>query len=157
MTGFQKAWWALREKYQGIAPPMARSEADFDPGAKYPIPANRPYTHYFLAFILRLQFHKAQCDAAGCKGPLQECSVYGNAEAGKRFPAMLVAGQSAPWPETLLKLTGSRQMDAGPIVPYFQPLLGWRQTRNKGQQCGWEGEGQRRNRPALPASLRTWP
>ncbi len=101
MTGFPKAWWALREKYQGIAPPMARSEADFDPGAKYHIPANRPYTHYFLAFILRLQFHKAQCDAAGCKGPLQECSVYGNAEAGKRFPAMLVAGQSAPSPETL--------------------------------------------------------
>ena len=138
---YNKAWWALREKYQGVAPPVARSEADFDPGAKYHIPGNTPYTRYFLAFILQFQFHKALCDASGFKGPLHECSIFGNAEAGKRFQAMLEAGQSAPWPQTLEKLTGSRQMDAGAILAYFEPLMGWLQAKNKGQQCGWEGEG----------------
>ena len=82
---YNKAWWELREKYQGVAPPVARTEEDFDPGAKYHIPANTPYTRYFLSFILQFQFHKALCEAAGFKGPLHECSIYGNKEAGKQF------------------------------------------------------------------------
>src|SRR5690606_28576349 len=45
-------WWKLREKYQGIAPPVDRTSADFDPGAKYHVPANVPYTRYFLATVL---------------------------------------------------------------------------------------------------------
>ncbi|KAI5646414.1 angiotensin-converting enzyme domain-containing protein [Phthorimaea operculella] len=36
-------WWRLREQYQGIKPPVLRSELDFDPGSKYHIPANIPY------------------------------------------------------------------------------------------------------------------
>src|ERR1700719_5394008 len=31
---YNKAWWDLRRKYQGIVPPVQRTEADFDPGAK---------------------------------------------------------------------------------------------------------------------------
>src|SRR5690606_10483520 len=61
-------WWALRRQYQGIVPPVARDEQDFDPGAKYHIPGNTPYTRYFLSYILQFQFHKALCDAAGFKG-----------------------------------------------------------------------------------------
>jgi peptidyl-dipeptidase A len=136
---YNKAWWSLREKYQGVSAPLPRSEADFDPGAKYHVPGNTPYTRYFLSFILQFQFHRALCDAAGFKGPLHECSVHGSSEAGKRFQAMLAAGQSQPWPETLEKLTGSRQMDASAIIDYFQPLMGWLQDKNKNQQCGWEG------------------
>lgn len=30
-------------KYQGLSPPVARTEDDFDPGAKFHIPANVPY------------------------------------------------------------------------------------------------------------------
>src|SRR5690606_1590080 len=107
---YNKAWWDLRRQYQGVAPPNARSEQDFDPGAKYHIPGNTPYTRYFLAFILQFQFHKALCDAAGFEGPLHECSVAGNQEAGARLWAMLEAGSSRPWQETLEKLTGSREM-----------------------------------------------
>ena len=105
---YNAAWWQLREQYQGVAAPVARSEEDFDPGAKYHIPANTPYTRYFLSYILQFQFHRALCEAAGNKGPLYECSVYGNAEAGKRFREMLALGQSQPWQDTLEKLTGTR-------------------------------------------------
>jgi peptidyl-dipeptidase A len=136
---YNKAWWELRQRYQGVAPPSVRSEEDFDPGAKFHIPGNTPYTRYFLAFILQFQFHRALCEAAGFEGPLHECSVAGSKEAGDRFWAMLQAGASRPWPETLEKLTGTREMDASAIIDYFQPLMGWLKERNAGRQCGWDG------------------
>jgi peptidyl-dipeptidase A len=134
---YNAAWWQLREQYQGVAAPVPRTEEDFDPGAKYHIPANTPYTRYFLSYILQFQFHKALCDAAGFKGALHECSVYGNAEAGKRFREMLALGASQPWQDTLEKLTGTRQMDASAILDYFAPLQQWLADKNKGQTCGW--------------------
>lgn len=134
---YNQAWWDLRMKYQGVAAPNARSEADFDPGAKYHVPGNTPYTRYFLAHILQFQFHKALCDAAGHQGPLNECSIYGNKEAGKRFWAMLQKGQGQPWPATLKELTGTEQMDASAILDYFAPLHAWLKEKNQGQQCSW--------------------
>lgn len=134
---YNASWWQLREQYQGVAPPVPRTEEDFDPGAKYHIPGNTPYTRYFLSYILQFQFHKALCEAAGHKGPLSECSVYGNAEAGRRFREMLALGQSQPWQDTLEKLTGSRQVDAAALTEYFGPLLAWLQEQNQGQTCGW--------------------
>jgi peptidyl-dipeptidase A len=134
---YNAAWWKLREQYQGVAPPVARTEADFDPGAKYHVPGNVPYTRYFLSFIIQFQFQKALCDAAGFKGPLAECSIYGNEAAGRKFGAMLAKGASQPWQDTLYELAGTRQMDASAILEYFAPLRGWLKEQNKGQQCGW--------------------
>ena len=134
---YNAAWWAIREKYQGIRPPVERTEADFDPGAKYHVPGNVPYTRYFLSFIMQFQFQKALCDAAGFKGPLAECSIYGNEAAGRKFGAMLEKGASQPWQDTLFELTGTRQMDASAILDYFKPLQGWLKQQNKGQACGW--------------------
>lgn len=136
-ANYNQAWWDLRREYQGITPAVERTESDFDPGAKYHIPANTPYTRYFLSFILQFQFHKALCEASGHKGPLHECSVYGNEEAGKRFREMLALGQSQPWQDTLHKLTGTREMDGSAIIDYFAPLMTWLKEQNKGQQCGW--------------------
>jgi peptidyl-dipeptidase A len=134
---YNEAWWELRTRYQGIAAPVTRTEADFDPGAKYHIPGNTPYTRYFLSFVMQFQFHKALCAAAGYTGPLHQCSVYGNKQAGERFMAMLRLGASRPWQEALEQLTGSRQMDAGAITEYFQPLMDWLKTRNADRTCGW--------------------
>jgi peptidyl-dipeptidase A len=39
---YNRAWWDLKVKYQGVAPPAPRDEAQFDPGAKYHVPANTP-------------------------------------------------------------------------------------------------------------------
>ncbi len=135
---YNAAWWKLREQYQGVAPPNARNEEAFDPGAKFHVPNNTPYTRYFLSFILQFQFQKALCDAAGFKGPLNECDIYGNTAAGEKYKAMLAAGASKPWQETLEKLTGTRQMDASAILEYFAPLIEYLKQQNQGQQCGWE-------------------
>ncbi|MFO7262380.1 MAG: M2 family metallopeptidase, partial [bacterium] len=134
---YNRAWWELREKYQGVAPPVERTEEHFDPGAKYHVPANVPYTRYFLAHILQFQFHRALCQAAGYSGPLHRCSIYGNREAGRRLQAMLELGQSRPWPEALEVLTGQREMDATAILDYFAPLKAWLDEQNRGRTCGW--------------------
>jgi len=134
---YNATWWELRKKYQGVAPPVARSEADFDPVAKYHIAANVPYTRYFLARILQFQFQRALCKIAGDKGPLHRCSIYGSAEAGRRLDAMLSMGVSRPWPEALKALTGESQIDATAIQDYFAPLKSWLDKQNTGRQCGW--------------------
>jgi peptidyl-dipeptidase A len=134
---YNGSWWELRRRYQGIAPPVPRTEADFDPGAKYHIPDNTPYTRYLLSFILQFQFHKALCAASGNQGPLYECSNYDSHEAGRRFADMLSLGASQPWPDALEKLTGTRRIDAAAITEYFQPLMQWLSEQNRGRQCGW--------------------
>ena len=134
---YNELWWNLRDKYQGIMAPVDRDANAFDPGAKYHVPANVPYTRYFLAHILQFQFHKALCDVAGDEGPLNRCSIYGSKEAGVALNAMLEMGQSKPWQEALQTLTGTDKMDASTIVNYFQPLKTWLDEQNKDRQCGW--------------------
>ena len=136
---YNKAWWALREKYQGIAPPVERSETDFDPGAKYHVASNTPYTRYFLARILQFQFHRALCQAAGIQGPLHRCSVYQSKAAGERLNKMLSMGKSRPWPDALEAISGQRQMDATAILDYFAPLKKWLDEQTKGEKLEWEG------------------
>jgi len=136
-ANYNKAWWDLKLKYQGVVPPSPRSESDFDPGAKYHVAANTPYSRYFLAAILQFQFHRALCKEAGFTGPLHECSIYDSKKAGAKFAKMLEMGASKPWPDELAALSGERQMDASAILDYFAPLKAWLDEQNKGQVCGW--------------------
>lgn len=136
-SAYNEAWWNLRRSIQGVAPPLPRDEADFDPGAKYHVPANTPYTRYFLAGILQFQFHRALCREAGVKGPLHTCSIYGNRKAGAKLDAMLEMGKSRPWPDALAALSGERRMDAAAMLEYFAPLKAWLDEQNRGQVCGW--------------------
>lgn len=138
-ANYNKAWWDLRAKYEGIAPATARGEQFFDAAAKYHVPANTPYTRYFLADILQFQFYRALCKASGYSGPLAGCSFAGNPAAGKLYLAMLRKGASQPWQRTLKAMTGEDRMDASAILEYFAPLQQWLSEANKGQQCGWEG------------------
>ena len=134
---YNDAWWALRLRYQGIAPPGARPADAFDPGAKYHVAASVPYMRYFLAHIYEFQFYRAACRQAGWKGPLNRCTVYRNTEVGRRFNAMLAMGQSKPWPDALEAFTGERDIDARAIVDYFAPLDLWLKQQTKGESCGW--------------------
>jgi peptidyl-dipeptidase A len=136
---YNKAWWELRRKYQGIVPPVERTEADFDPGAKYHVPSNTPYMRYFLARILQFQFQRALCREAGFTGPLHRCSIYGNKGAGEKLNKMLAMGLSKPWPEALEALTGEKQMDASALADYFAPLKAWLDEQNNANHypVGW--------------------
>jgi peptidyl-dipeptidase A len=136
---YNKMWWELKAKYQGVAPPVERSEADFDPGAKYHVASNTPYVRYFLARILQFQFHRALCQTAGFQGPLHRCSIYKNRAAGESLNKMLSMGKSKPWPDALEAISGQRQMDATAILDYFAPLKKWLDQQNQGEKLGWQG------------------
>ncbi|MFT4178992.1 MAG: M2 family metallopeptidase [Thermomonas sp.] len=136
--GYNKAWWDLKAKYQGVAPATPRGEEFFDAGAKYHVPGNTPYTRYFLSHVLQFQFYKALCEASGHKGPLYECSFYGSKQAGDKYWAMLSKGSSQPWQQTLKELTGGEKMDASAVLEYFAPLQDWLKQQNNGQNCGWQ-------------------
>ncbi|GMR21780.1 MAG: M2 family metallopeptidase [Acidobacteriota bacterium] len=134
---YNEAWWELKERYQGVVAPVTRSEADFDPGAKYHVPASVPYSRYFLAHILQFQFHRALCKEVGYDGPLNRCTIYGNKAVGERLNAMLEMGLSRPWPEALEAVTGETEMDATAIIDYFAPLKAWLDEKNEGHPTGW--------------------
>ncbi len=137
---YNKGWWELRAKFQGVAPPTARSEQDFDPGAKYHVPANVPYTRYFLAHILQFQFYRALCKEAGHTGPLHSCTFYNNQKAGSKLNALLEMGMSRPWPEALQALTGEDKINPTAILEYFAPLKKWLDGQNAAARVnpGWE-------------------
>jgi peptidyl-dipeptidase A len=134
---YNEHWWALRQRYQGVAPAVTRAATDFDPGAKYHVPANVPYMRYFLAAVLQFQFHRALCRIAGHQGPLAQCSIYGSTAAGAALWRMLSLGASVPWQQALFELTGQREMDATATLEYFEPLGRWLEQQNAGQSCGW--------------------
>jgi len=134
---YNTAWWDLRLKNQGLVPPAPRPADAFDPGAKYHIPGNTPYLRYFLSFVMQFQFHKAACEQAGWDGPLHRCSIYDNKEVGERFNAMMEAGASQPWPDTLEEFTGTREMDGSAIIEYFDPLMLYLKDENATESCGW--------------------
>ena len=138
---YNQAWWELKAQYQGVAPVTPRGEDFFDPGAKYHVPGNTPYTRYFLSHILQFQFYKGLCDASGHKGPLYDCTFYGDKVAGQKFWAMLEKGSSQPWQATLKELTGSDKADAAPVLEYFAPLQTWLKQQNEGKTCGWQVRG----------------
>jgi peptidyl-dipeptidase A len=127
---YNRAWWALKLKYQNVAPATPRGEEFFDPGAKYHVPGNTPYSRYFLAAVLQFQFHRALAKTAGCTAPLHRCSIYESKAAGEKIRAMLEMGASRPWPDALEAITGQRQMDASAMAEYFAPLKKWLDEQN---------------------------
>ena len=132
------SWWKLRKQYQGISTNEKRSEEYFDPGAKYHIPGNTPYTRYYLARIMQYQFHEALCNEAKFDGPLHECSIYGNKDAGEKIISTMAMGQSLPWQDAFENLTGSRQLSGKSILKYYAPLKDWLDEQNKERTCGWD-------------------
>lgn len=143
-------WWETREKYQGIAPPVDRSEDIVDACAKYHVPASVPYIRYFTAYVLEYQFYKQMCldaqqfslDPAENK-PLHRCDFSlgeHSKEAGERLIKVMKAGSSRPWPETLEEMTGGRKMSANAILDYFEPLVEWldKQIEDNNIPVGWK-------------------
>lgn len=127
---YTRAWWEYAARYQRVRPPVDRSHAPFDPGAKYHIPYDYAYMPYFVARVLQYQFHRALCAVAGESGPLHRASIHGNRAAGERLRAMLKLGRSRPWQDALEVLCSTREMDATAITDYFAPLKAWLDTQN---------------------------
>ena len=136
-TNLNSSWWRLREYYQGISTSTERSEEYFDPGAKYHIPGNTPYTRYYLARIMQYQFHEALCNEIEFDGLLHECSIYGSKKAGDKIISTMALGESLPWQDAFENLTSTRQLSGKSILNYYAPLKDWLDEQNKNRTCGW--------------------
>ena len=137
-TNLNASWWAMREQYQGITSPSYRSEEFFDPGAKYHIPGNTPYTRYYLARIMQYQFHESLCNHINYDGYLHECSIYGSKAAGDKIISTMAMGESMPWQDAFENITGSRELSGKSIMNYYAPLMEWLEEQNKDRTCGWD-------------------
>ena len=136
---YNQAWWELRQKYQGVAPPVARSESDFDPGAKYHVPANVPYTRYFLARHPPVPVPPgAGARRPAARSPLHRCSIYGTRRPAARLNAMLADGdEPARGRRRSRRSPGSDRWTRRAILDYFAPLQKWLDEQNKGKPVGW--------------------
>ncbi|XP_050507218.1 angiotensin-converting enzyme-like [Diabrotica virgifera virgifera] len=142
-------WWLLSERYQGIKPPVLRSEIDFDPGSKYHIPANIPYLRYFVSTILQFQIYRSLCIAAGQYSPndparpLHECDIYRSKEAGRILTQIMEKGSSQSWRDVLFQATGESRLDGRALREYFRPLEDWLRNENlrTGEFVGWLYDG----------------
>ncbi|CAK9824619.1 Angiotensin-converting enzyme [Anthophora retusa] len=157
-------WHRLMEQYAGIKPPVLRSEDDFDPGAKYHIPANIPYIRNFVAGVLQFQLYRALCQAAGQRSvddprrPLHRCDYYRSSEAGKILGKIMERGSSTPWQETLQEAIGEGTLDASALREYFRPLEDWLRTENlrNGDVVGWSYDGDYCKRSIETAGLQVY-
>jgi len=136
-----KRWWERKLEYQGLVPPINRTEEDFDPAAKFHISNNVPYIRYFIAHVLQFQFFETLCKAAGYKGELYNCDISDSKEAGKIFKKLLEEGSSRHWEDILKEFTGEKcHMDTSSVLKYFDPLYKWLVKENKrlGLKIGWQ-------------------
>jgi peptidyl-dipeptidase A len=81
--GMNSRWWELRLRYQGLIPPVVRSNDKFDAGAKYHVVSDQDYIKYFVATVLQFQIYSELCQAANHVGPLHTCDFYRSREAGR--------------------------------------------------------------------------
>ncbi|KAG5343211.1 ACE enzyme, partial [Acromyrmex heyeri] len=133
-------WWELRLQYQGIVPPVPRFERNFDPAAKYHIPADSPYAKYFVSTVLQFQLFQSLCEISGHTGELHTCDLYRSREAGRLLSDILSMGASRPWQDVVRHMTRSRtnRIDAGAMLKYFEPLNAWLKRQNEMQPViGW--------------------
>ncbi|XP_068622266.1 angiotensin-converting enzyme-like [Battus philenor] len=125
-------WWQMKLRYQGVVPPLPRTEDDFDPGAKYHVISDQEYMKYFLATILEFQIFEQLCIAAGHSGHLHECDVYRSREAGRVLSEIMQAGSSKPAGDIIRTMTRGRTNRISPeaLVQYFRPLELWLRAQN---------------------------
>ncbi|KAJ0170359.1 hypothetical protein K1T71_014287 [Dendrolimus kikuchii] len=133
-------WWQLKLRFQGVIPPMPRSEADFDPGSKYHVIADQEYIKYFLATILEFQIFEQLCTVSGHVGHLHECDIYRSRDAGRLLSEIMQPGSSKPASEIIRSITRGKTNRISPeaLVKYFRPLELWLRVQNRDEGIiGW--------------------
>ncbi|KAL1419941.1 hypothetical protein MTO96_024827 [Rhipicephalus appendiculatus] len=127
-------------KYQGVSPPIQRSEQHFDGGANIRVATHVPYLRYFLSIVMQFQLHEHLCRSTNQLDkdhPFHECDIHGKLAAGKILKEGLSLGRSKPWPDVLEVMAGTRNVSASSLKRYFAPLEKWLDDRIKGEKIGW--------------------
>jgi peptidyl-dipeptidase A len=130
---FNKKWWELKKKYQGIVPPYERGEDYCDASSKTHINNDAAqYYDYAISYVLLFQFHDYIATKILNQDP-HATNYYGNKEVGNFLYNLMYPGASVDWREHLNASIGS-DMSAKPMVDYFEPLMDWLMEQNKGRK-----------------------
>lgn len=134
---WMKKWWEMKREIVGVVEPVPHDETYCDPASLFHVANDYSFIRYYTRTIFEFQFQEALCKIAQHEGPLHKCDISNSTEAGKRLLEMLSLGKSEPWTFALQKLVGSKDMDAGPLLRYFDPLFTWLEEQNKNSFVGW--------------------
>jgi peptidyl-dipeptidase A len=130
---YNRRWWELCEKYQGMSPPSPRGEENCDAASKTHINDDAAqYYDYALSYILLFQLH----DHIATKILQQDVhatNYYGKKEVGDFLRDIMRPGASRDWREVLHEKTGE-DLSARAMLKYFEPLMAYLQEANKGRK-----------------------
>lgn len=130
---FNKRWWELAAKYQGIAPPTTRGEEYCDAATKTHINDDAAqYYDYALSYILLFQIHDHIAKEILHQDP-HKTNYYGNKEVGKFIEGIMKYGSSKDWRTVLKEKTGS-ELSAKAMLDYFAPLMDYLKKENEGRK-----------------------
>ncbi|HEX2191230.1 MAG TPA: M2 family metallopeptidase [Longimicrobiaceae bacterium] len=130
---FNRRWWELAAKYQGIAPPAPRGEEWADALTKTHVnddPAQ--YYDYALSYALLFQMHNHIARNILKQDP-HDTDYHGSREVGEFLRDLMAPGASRDWREVLRETTG-QELDAQAMVDYFAPLREWLEEQNRGRK-----------------------
>lgn len=129
---FNKRWWDLKAKYQGIVAPAERGEEFCDAASKTHINNDAAqYYDYAISYVLLFQFHDYIAKNILKQDP-HATNYFGNQEVGKWLESIMYPGVSRDWRELLKEKTGE-EMSARAMLEYFQPLMDYLKKENEGR------------------------
>lgn len=129
---FNKKWWELAKKYQGMVPPTERGEEFCDAASKTHINNDAAqYYDYAVSYILLFQFHDHISKNILKQDP-HATNYFGSKDVGAFIRGVLETGANNDWRELLKESVGS-EMSAKPMLEYFNPLMGYLKKQNKGR------------------------
>lgn len=130
---FNKRWWEIVKREQGIVPPTERGEEYCDASTKTHImddPAQ--YYDYALASVMLFQFHDHIATNI-LKQDVHNTNYYGNKQIGEFIGSMMKQGSTGDWRQMLKDKTGS-ELSAKAMLKYFEPLMSYLKEVNKGRK-----------------------
>ena len=130
---YNKEWWSLVKKFQGIVPPTTRGEEYCDAASKTHITDDAAqYYDYSFANALVFQFHNYIAKNILHQDP-HATNYWGSLPVGAFLKNIMNKGASVDWNE-LLKSSIRTGMSAKPMVEYFSPVMVYLKRINAGRK-----------------------
>ncbi len=129
---WNRRWWELAARYQGIVPPAPRGEEWCDPATKTHINDDPgEYYDYALSFVLLFQLHD-HISRKILKEDPRDSNYYARRDVGDFLRSILRRGATAGGQELLQETIGA-PLSARAMADYFAPLAEWLREQNRGR------------------------
>jgi peptidyl-dipeptidase A len=129
---FNKRWWEIKKRYQGVEPPSPRGEEYCDAASKTHISNDAAqYYDYAISYVLLFQLHDYIASKILGQDP-HATNYYGNAEVGQFLADIMRPGSSKDWRGVLREKTGE-DLSAKAMLAYFEPLMTYLKEQNEGR------------------------